>query len=436
MANSRKSILLVDDEPDNLFLLEALLGSEGYSTLRAESGAEALLIVQSSQPDLILLDVMMPEMSGFEVCRQLRLETQFANVPVIFLTALDNEQSRLRGLELMGDDYLTKPINAPVLLAKIASTLRLSEMRSQHFQAQTQQLKEQIDQSSAAQQIDQYLREQFRLFVPEQYLQRLAQGGESVHGNTKEEEITVLFCDIRGFATIAEAQLPSQTFDWLNAFFTQMVTAIAAHHGFIDKFLGDALMAVFDRKGYHAQDALSAAVRMRQNLSDFNGDRHQYNLEHQVNIGIGVHTGRGLIGMLGSANRMEPTVIGDVVNTASRLEELTKLYGCSIIASDVTVAQINQPELFHLRWIDHLALRGKQQVNQLYEVMGTQAYTLDPAKVSAQGVFEQGMQSWKQGKYTAALRYFQQVIEQNPTDAVAILYTERCQRRIETTMPK
>ena len=199
MANSRgKSILLIDDEADNLFLLEALLESEGYATLRAESGSEGLLIARSSQPDLILLDVMMSEMDGFEVCRRLRSDAQFANVPVIFLTALDDERSRLQGLELMGDDYLTKPINAPVLLAKIASTLRLSEMRSRHFQCQAQQqIQEHIEsQSPAVQQTNQDLSEQFRLFVPEQYLQRIAtQGLESVQGNTKEEEITILFCD-------------------------------------------------------------------------------------------------------------------------------------------------------------------------------------------------------------------------------------------------
>ncbi|HBB32252.1 MAG TPA: adenylate/guanylate cyclase domain-containing response regulator [Cyanobacteria bacterium UBA8803] len=370
MINSKPRILLVDDDSTNLFLLEELLLSEDYLLLTAASGSEALAIAAQSIPDLILLDVMMPDMDGFEVCDRLRQDPKLQTVPVIFLSALDDDESRLRGLEMMGDDYLTKPINSQLLLTKIASILRLAKLRSQQSRQQV----------IAAWEVNDYISEKFRLFVPEQYLDRIApQGVESIQlGNAREEEITVLFCDIRGFTTIAESQSTMETFKWLNAFFTHMSQAVAACHGFVDKFLGDALLAVFDRPEHHAADALTAALLMQDRLNQFNGDRGAYNLKSPINIGIGIHTGLGLIGTVGSDQRMDSTVIGDVVNTAARLEELTKSYKCNILASNTTIEHIStrvtmtqlETQFFESRWVDRITPRGKQQALDLYEIRG------------------------------------------------------------------
>src|SRR5919202_2907894 len=319
MPNPTSRILLVDDDPTNLLLLEELLLSEGYFPLLAASGSEALKLAAESSPELILLDVMMPQMDGFEVCRRLREDPKLQTIPVVFLTALDDEESRLRGLEMMGDDYLTKPINSKLLLTKIASILRLNQMRSQQLQSEmTRRVKEESRQQIiAAWEVNESISEKFRLFVPEQYLNRIApQGVESIQlGNAREEEITVLLCDIRGFTAIAESQSTRETFEWLNAFFSKMSQAIVSHQGFVDKFLGDAILAVFDRVEHHAEDALNGAVAMLQNLSEFNRDRARYNLQNPINVGIGIHTGLGLIGTIGSDHRMDSTVIGDVVNT-------------------------------------------------------------------------------------------------------------------------
>lgn len=475
MLNKPSRILIVDDEPDNLLVLEELLKLQGYVPLAIESGNRALALAREYQPDLILLDVMMPEMDGFEVCRRLREDENLQTVPVIFLTALDDDDSRLRGLEMMGDDYLIKPLNSNLLLTKISSTLRLSQIRKQQSERLIrQQVKEQSrHQILAAWETSEYISEKFRLFVPEQFLNRIApKGVESIQlGNASEEELTILFCDIRGFTSIAESQSAGETFRWINAFFTLMNQAIVVHHGFIDKFLGDAIMAVFDRPGHHAQDALSAAVMMQQSLKEFNTELAQYNLEEPLNIGIGIHTGIGMIGTVGSDRRMDSTVIGDVVNTAARLEELTKLYGLSIIASETAIAHLKagsaganllvnslvpplseansfpdletesicelrmteQPELFYYRWIDRLNPRGKQQVVDLYEILGTQTQLLDEAKVQSLGDFESGIQAWLQGDFADALNHFQQVIQENPTDPIAILYVERCQGRLGLT---
>ncbi len=426
-------VLLVDDEPDNLFLLEELLQVEGYQTRSVQSGAEALELVRRDRPALILLDVMMPGIDGFEVCQQLRADPGLQSIPIIFLTALDNDESRLRGLEIMGDDYLTKPVQGRLVVAKVSNTLRLNQLRQQSQLQLHRQLQEQFKrQMAAAWQISEALSEKFRLFVPEQFLRRIApKGVESIQlGNATEAELTVLFCDIREFTAIAESQQVSDTFKWLNAFFQAMNQSIVSHHGFIDKYLGDAMLAVFDRPHHQAQDALHAAVTMRQALIDFNATRHQFDLEKPLNIGIGVHSGLGLIGTIGSDLRMDSTVIGDVVNTASRLEELTKLYGCPILASDKAIAQLTHPETFHTRWVDQVTPRGKRHSLNLYEVIGTQAQPIDEAKVITQAIFATGIHDWQQQNWAAALACFEQVLQQNPLDPLAHLYRERCQARL------
>ena len=468
--------MLVDDEPANLTLLEELLRLEGYATVSAESGAEALSLARASRPDLILLDIMMPEMNGFDVCDRLRKDTALQTVPVIFLTALDDDTSRRRGLEMMADDYLTKPFNSRLLLAKVENILQLSKMRAQAVSSQfNQQVKEQSKrQIAAAWEANEYLSEKFQLFVPEQLLGRIApQGIESIQlGNVTEEELTILFCDIRGFTAIAESQEARETFEWLNAFFTKMNECITSHGGFIDKYLGDAIMSVFDKPKSHAMDAIEAAVAMQESLQKFNASRQKYNLENPLNIGTGINTGIGMIGTLGSDRRMDSTVIGDVVNTASRLENLTKIYGCQIIVSENALVHAREflngispnsnskeslllkcdlevgtqetiisnsqataadsdlrSNNYYYRWIDRVTPRGKQQAIEIYEIWSASSPDSE-VKLLTQVLFDKGIQGWQSERYIAALGYFQQLIEQNPADTVVSFYINRCQEKL------
>lgn len=437
MSNKSPCILLVDDEPANLILLEELLHLKGYATVSAVSGDEALSIAQTDRPDLILLDIMMPDLDGFDVCNRLRKDPTLQTVPVIFLTALDDDTSRLKGLEMMADDYLTKPFNSRLLLAKVESVLQLSQMRSQAVSSQFDQVKEQSKrQIAAAWEANEYLAEKFHLFVPEQLLERIAPKGiESIQlGNVTEEELTILFCDIRGFTAIAESQEARETFEWLNAFFTKMSDCISSHGGFIDKYLGDAIMAVFDQPNSHARDAIEASVAMQESLQEFNADRHKYNLSSPVNIGTGIHTGICMIGTLGSDRRMDSTVIGDVVNTASRLENLTKIYGCQIIVSESAIVHAREgvnptSNNYYYRWIDRVTPRGKQQAIEIYEIWTNSSPDCE-VKQLTQALFNKGIQGWQSAKFVAALGYFQQLAAQNPVDTVVNLYIERCQEKL------
>ncbi|MGD1715068.1 response regulator [Dapis sp. BLCC M172] len=472
MSNKQLCILVVDDEQNNLILLEELLALEGYTTISANNGKQALQVASQSPPDLILLDVMMPEIDGFEVCQSLRQNEKLKTIPIIFLTALDDEKSKLKGLESMGDDYITKPFNTRLLLAKVANILQLNQIRSQANKSEnSQKLDTQSNlQLSAALRINQLLSDKFRLFVPEQFLSRIApEGLNSIQlGDGTEEELTVLFCDIRGFTAIAESQNARDTFKWLNSFFQRMSVCISANQGFIDKFLGDAIMAVFDKYECHSFNALKAAVMMQESLQDFNVNYQKYNLKEPLNIGIGIHTGIAVIGTLGSEKRMDSTVIGDVVNTASRLESLTKTYGCSIIVSEQVISEVeicqnnsqtakpietkhnslNSQENFcnqiqnnqdnppnycdkiYYRWIDKVTLRGKQKAVNIYELLGTENNIIEPEKITTLLLFNKGIKGWKFGKYAAALEYFQQVKRLNSIDNIAGLYMELCREKL------
>lgn len=419
-------ILIVDDDPTNLLLLEELLSSQGYQTHSAMSGKEALEMSAELIPSLILLDVMMPDMDGFEVCRKLRDHENLQSVPIIFVTALDDEESRIQGLENLGDDYLTKPINPNILFAKISSLFRLQTIRKK---PEDKKSKPEFD---LAWRVNEELTEKFRLFVPEQFLCRIApKGVDSIRlGNSLEEVLTVLFCDIRGFTALAESQEAVETYQWLNAFFTQMSEAIAKNYGFIDKYLGDAIMAVFDRPNFHGLDAMNAAISMSSNLQEFNRNRARFNLQDPIRIGIGVHTGKAAIGTIGSNSRMDSTVIGDAVNTASRIEELTKTYGCQIIVSETVLEQVGDGAKIYVRSLDRLVPRGKKKVIPIYELIGNDSMMLNPIKLKTKDIFEQGVADWLAEDFTASLTSFEQVLTQDPDDAVAAFYIQRCRKQI------
>jgi adenylate cyclase len=372
-------ILLVDDDPQNLYLRAELLDLEGYRTQSADSGAAALALAQAECPALILLDVMMPDMNGFEVCDRLRQDPMLRTVPIIFLTALDDDESRLRGVEALGDDYLTKPIKTEMVLKKIQAVLRLHQLRSEASQqtlaAQHRLLQQTRDryerQMSAVQKISETLSEKFHLFVPQQFLDRIApRGVESIQvGNATESEMTVLFCDIRDFTKIVEFQQATETFTWLNALFEEINTAITLHNGFVDKYLGDAVMAVFDHDDTHILDGMRAAVAICDRLQAFNQDRDRFPLAEPLRMGIGIHTGTGVIGTVGSNQRMDTTVVGDVVNTASRLEEMTKIYHCQMIASEPVIVGLPPNHPFQVRPLDEVTPRGKQTPLRIYEIL-------------------------------------------------------------------
>ncbi len=300
-------ILVVDDEASNLELLNVQLTRAGYIVDLACGGAEALDKIAAQSPDLVLLDVVMPKVDGFEVCTFLKnnLATRF--VPVVMITGLEEKQYKIRALEVGADDFLKKPFDFYELLARVRSLLRIKAL---HDRLEKQNvLLHSILSRYMAEDLTSHI-----LHDPEKYLKL---GGES-------RFVTVLFADIRGFTRFSERYPPTEVVEVLNLIFAELTKVVFEYGGTFDKYLGDAIMAFFGAPISHSDDplrAVSAAMAMQSVFQDLIGRNVHPGLK-DLGLGIGINTGEAIVGNVGSEKVMDYTVIGDVANVASRLQEM------------------------------------------------------------------------------------------------------------------
>jgi class 3 adenylate cyclase/GAF domain-containing protein len=262
-------------------------------------------------------------------------------------------------------------------------------------------------------------------FVPSQFLQFLEK--ESIVdiklGDSVQKEMSVLFSDIRDFTTLSESMTPEDNFKFINAYLSRMEPAIVAHQGFIDKYIGDAIMALF---GSNADDALLAGIAMLHRLAEYN--QHRANSGYMpIQIGIGINTGSLMLGTVGGQNRMDSTVISDAVNLASRLEGLTKKYGVSLLISHHTFAQLEDVNQYVFRIIDRVQVKGKSTEVSVYEVFDADPPKLREGKLITKTVFEEALLHYNRHSFTYAERLFEEVLRLNPEDRAAQIYLERCQ---------
>ena len=315
-----KQVLVVDDTDDNLFLMQSLL-EDTYAVITAASGLEALALANSSAPpDLILLDIMMPDMDGYEVLRRLRQNTATASIPVIFLTALSTIEEEQLGLDLGAVDYITKPISPPVLMARVQSHLERS-----HSARRLQALSEKLS----------------RYLAPQVY-QSLFEGSQQGEINTKRKKLTVFFSDIKDFTESTAKWQPEEITRLLNGYFSEMTRIAADFGGTVDKFIGDAMVIFFGDP--HSlgvqQDALQCvkmAMAMQQRMGSLQALWRDMGSK-SFRIRIGINTGFCDVGNFGSELRMEYTIIGSEVNLAARLEQSAEAGG--ILISDETYALV------------------------------------------------------------------------------------------------
>lgn len=263
----------------------------------------------------------------------------------------------------------------------------------------------------------------FEKFVPPQYLASIARGGlESIRaGNAEQVQIGILFCDIRGFTTQSEKMKPGDVLEFLNEYITRMSGPIAEHGGFVDKFIGDAIMAIFDRKG--PGSGVSAAVGMMREVARYNRDRKK-NKMPPVAVGIGLHFGRAVMGTVGSENRMDSTVIGDSVNLAARLEGLTKKYGCGILVSE-DVARGLKKGAFDIREVDLVRVKGKTKAIGIFEVFDYEPAAARKKKLDTRKTLEHGIALYKKKKFKEASALFSAALKASPSDPVLKIHAER-----------
>lgn len=270
----------------------------------------------------------------------------------------------------------------------------------------------------------------FRKFVPVQFLKKLDKKiTENIPiGIAKEEELTISFSDIRSFSTVAEEMSSQELLIYLNNFFEKMDAPIRHNYGFIDKYIGDSIMSIFDRKDeiqiYHPSDAIRAGIAMHE-------VQHNYDLQHNsmfpIQFGIGIHTGRVILGTVGSAFRMDSTVIGNSVNLASRLEWLTKYFDAQIIISEFVLEKIN-PSDYHLRKLDRVVVKGNSNIVSIYEVFDANFIELKEMKIKSLPFYEKGLEHYFNSEWEMAIENFHKSLDIYPSDKVTKIHIKRCKK--------
>lgn len=273
------------------------------------------------------------------------------------------------------------------------------------------------------------LNEAYFRFVPRQFLDFLDKKDivDIQLGDQVQKEMTVMFSDIRGFTELSESMTPKENFDFINHYLGYMEPIIGNNNGFIDKFIGDAIMALFHEK---PDNALNAAIEMRKMLEKFNIDRVDQNLA-PIDSGIGMHTGNLMLGVVGGAGRMDGTVISDAVNLAARLEGLNKIYHTSIIISEDTLIRLENPDDYNFRFLDIARVKGKKEAVYMFEVLDGYPEELKALKISSKPLFNKGIEHYKNKQFKEAEKLFSEVVTLNPDDQIATLYITRCRNFIQ-----
>ncbi len=315
-------ILVVDDTPRNVKLLADLLSAKGYAVVTAKSGPEALKTVDAEQPDLVLLDVVMPGMSGYEVCRRIRDNPATGILPVVMVTALDPSEERINGLEAGADDFLTKPINQAELLARVRSLLRIKQLYDT-VQAQAGQLAEwnKTLERRVQEQVAQLERlGRLKRFFSPQLAELIVEGGAEDPLKSHRREVTVVFLDLRGFTAFAETSEPEEVMGVLREYHAEMGKLILAHEGTLERFTGDGMMIFFNDPvpvPNPGERASKMALEMRDRVGELALGWRK--LGYELHFGVGIAQGYATIGAIGFEGRWDYGAIGTVTNLAARL---------------------------------------------------------------------------------------------------------------------
>jgi class 3 adenylate cyclase len=363
------TILVVDDTPQNVKLLADLLTVKGYAVLTAASGRAALDVVATKDPDLVLLDVVMPEMSGYEVCRTIRETFSNLALPVVMVTALDPAQERTKGLECGADDFLTKPINQAELLARVRSLLRIKGLH-QTVQAQAAELASlnRTLEARVQEQVAQLERlGRLKRFFSPQLAELIVAGGADDPLRSHRREVTVVFLDLRGFTAFAETSEPEEIMGVLREYHAEMGRLIVAHEGTLERFTGDGMMVFFNDPvpvPNPAERAVRMAVAMRARVEELaSGWRKR---GYDLHFGVGIAQGYATIGAIGFEGRWDYGAIGTVTNLAARL--CGEARPGQILVSRRVVGAVE--DLADVEPVGELALKGFLKPTPAFDVKG------------------------------------------------------------------
>jgi adenylate cyclase len=328
------TILTVDDLPQNLRLLDAILSPRGYRVLSASSGEEALAMLPGSGADLVLLDILMPGMDGYQACRRIRNLPGFEFLPVIMITA-SGEQEKIRAIEAGADDFVSKPLNQGELLARVASLARVKRYQDtiERQSAELARWNTELEARVSAQVAELQRVNRLRRFLSPQLVDLVIDSGDEGFLASHRREIVVVFCDLRGFTPFAESSEPEEVMQVLAEYHEALGELIYRFEGTLERFTGDGLMVFFNDPlpvDDAAERAVTMAVAMRDRVIELAAGWHRRG--HDLGFGIGIAQGFATLGRIGFEGRFDYAAIGSVTNLAARL--------CAAAASwQVLVAQ-------------------------------------------------------------------------------------------------
>ncbi len=338
------TLLLVEDNRVNRLLLTRLVEQLGHKVTAVENGRQALQRLEHQRFDLMLLDIEMPELDGFGLLELLLKDPRHCYMPVIVTSGLDGVSNVVRCIELGAEDYLHKPVNAVLLRARLSASLEKKRLRDEQ-------------------------RELVRRFATAEVAQDLERSGFALGG--RGLHASVMFCDIRGFTSLAESQPPEDTIELLNSYYMLMFDAINAHGGVVNQMIGDGLMALFGAPlplPGHCGCAVSAAREMIAMAAQFSAEQVAQG-KPAVKIGIGIATGDVVAGYTGTRERATYTCVGDTVNLAARMEAHTKECGREVLIDDATRAELGDD--VSLDALGGVLFKGKSATVEVYAVSAT-----------------------------------------------------------------
>jgi adenylate cyclase len=332
---------VVDDNRVNRLLLGRALEQLGYAVTFAENGREALETLRRRAVDLVLLDIEMPELNGYQVLEALAADPRLRDLPVVMMSSVEEVDSVARCIEMGAEDYLFKPVNPVLLKARIRASLEKKWLRDQQ-------------------------RELVRKFATAEVAEEVLTAGVTLGG--KHVDASVMFSDIRSFTRIAEALSQTDTFELLNNYYTLMFDVIAAHGGIVNQMLGDGLMAIFGAPLPHADHrnrAVRAALEMLEMVDGFNQEQARREAV-EIRIGIGIASGPVIAGFTGTRHRVTYTCVGDTVNVAAHLEAHTKVVGQPILIDENTRTGLDDG--IRVESVGPVQLKSRDQAVQVYSV--------------------------------------------------------------------
>lgn len=340
-------VLVADDNANSRQLVKDIIESIGFEAVLASDGSSALIAAQTQQPDLIILDVNMPGMSGFEVCAALKSDADLAQIPILMLTALADVENRVTGLGLGADDYLPKPFSPRELAARVQARMR--------SKAETDGLRK----------TKELIRQTFERFVSPSVVERLLQDPDQIKLGGQIQDVTVFFADLESFTSISERTEPETLLGVLNMYHALVVSVVQAYAGTVDKFIGDGVMALYNTplpQDDHALRAVQTALHIRDALPEF---YRQFEPDYRMKINFGIHTGPAVVGNVGTPNLMNFTAVGDTVNLAARLQDLSA--SGQILISEACYRMLHG--FVRASSIGYQTVKGRTEPVMVYEVL-------------------------------------------------------------------